>query len=54
MATPARRRIDKLRRPIAIDLKLGRLEAADKGQVELYLGGSSDALARRTRPTRWA
>ena len=28
----------KLRRLIAIDLKLGRFEAADKGQMELYLG----------------
>jgi predicted nuclease of restriction endonuclease-like (RecB) superfamily len=27
----------KLRRLIAIDLKLGKLEAADKGQMELYL-----------------
>jgi predicted nuclease of restriction endonuclease-like (RecB) superfamily len=27
----------KLRRLIAIDLKLGRFEAADKGQMELYL-----------------
>ena len=28
----------KLRRLIAIDLKLGKFEAADKGQMELYLG----------------
>ena len=28
----------KLRRLIAIDLKLGQFEAADKGQMELYLG----------------
>jgi len=28
----------KLRRLIAIDLKIGRFEAADKGQMELYLG----------------
>ena len=28
----------KLRRLIAIDLKLGNFEAADKGQMELYLG----------------
>jgi predicted nuclease of restriction endonuclease-like (RecB) superfamily len=28
----------KLRRLIAIDLKLGRFDAADKGQMELYLG----------------
>jgi predicted nuclease of restriction endonuclease-like (RecB) superfamily len=29
----------KLRRLIAIDLKLGEFEAADKGQMELYLNG---------------
>lgn len=28
----------KLRRLIAIDLKIGKFEAADKGQMELYLG----------------
>jgi hypothetical protein len=28
----------KLRRLIAIDLKLGKFEAGDKGQMELYLG----------------
>src|ERR1039458_2100919 len=28
----------KLRRLIANDLKLGKFEAADKGQMELYLG----------------
>ena len=28
----------KLRRLIAIDLKIGQFEAADKGQMELYLG----------------
>lgn len=28
----------KLRRLIAIDLRLGKFEAADKGQMELYLG----------------
>ena len=28
----------KLRRLIAVDLKLGKFEAADKGQMELYLG----------------
>jgi predicted nuclease of restriction endonuclease-like (RecB) superfamily len=28
----------KLRRLIAIELKIGRFEAADKGQMELYLG----------------
>ena len=28
----------KLRRLVAIDLKLGDFEAADKGQMELYLG----------------
>jgi len=28
----------KLRRLVAIDLKIGRFEAADKGQMELYLG----------------
>lgn len=28
----------KLKRLIAIELKLGKFEAADKGQMELYLG----------------
>ena len=28
----------KLRRLVAIDLKIGEFEAADKGQMELYLG----------------
>jgi hypothetical protein len=28
----------KLRRLVAIELKLGRFEAGDKGQMELYLG----------------
>jgi predicted nuclease of restriction endonuclease-like (RecB) superfamily len=28
----------KLRRLVAVDLKLERFKAADKGQMELYLG----------------
>jgi hypothetical protein len=35
----------KLRRLIAVELKLGKFEAADKGQMELYLALSSLAEA---------
>jgi predicted nuclease of restriction endonuclease-like (RecB) superfamily len=44
----------KLRRLVAIDLKLRNFEAADKGQMELYLNGSSVMNASRARPRRWA
>ena len=44
----------KLRRLIAIDLKLGKFEAADKGRWSSIWVGSSDMLASRTRPNLWA
>ena len=37
----------RLRRLVAIDLKLGRFQAADKGQMDLYL-----RWLRNTRPGR--
>ena len=44
----------RLRRLVAIDLKLGQFQAADKGQMELYLRWLEEHERNRTRSRRWA
>jgi len=42
-----------LKRLVAIDLKLGRFEAAFKGQMELYLRGWTSTNARTPKNRHW-
>ena len=44
----------KLRRLVAIELKLGDFEAGDKGQMELYLRWLDKYERRPARKRRWA
>jgi predicted nuclease of restriction endonuclease-like (RecB) superfamily len=43
----------KLCRLIAVELKLGTFQAADKGQMELYVGGWRSTRPSLARSHRW-